>query len=90
MVSTEQSDISIDWEAVNWKRMDDAVLALLLLGLHDGNRAWKGFDWKVLNRLHEGGLITNPRSKARSVILTPEGIDRSHQLFEELFSQRDG
>ncbi len=25
-------------------RIDDAVLALLLFGLHDGRRAWKGFD----------------------------------------------
>ena len=25
-------------------RIDDAVLALLLLGLHDGDRAWKSFD----------------------------------------------
>jgi hypothetical protein len=25
-------------------KIDDAVLALLQLGLHDGNRAWKGFD----------------------------------------------
>jgi len=25
-------------------RIDDAVLALLYLGLHDRSRAWKGFD----------------------------------------------
>ncbi len=25
-------------------KIDDAVLALLYLGLHDGARAWKGFD----------------------------------------------
>lgn len=25
-------------------KIDDAVLALLFLGLHDGVRAWKGFD----------------------------------------------
>ena len=24
---------------------DDAVLALLLLGLHEGQRAWKSFGW---------------------------------------------
>jgi hypothetical protein len=32
-----QADLSTD-------RIDDAVLALLLLGLHDGHRAWKSFD----------------------------------------------
>lgn len=26
-------------------KIDDAVLALLYLGLHDEVRAWKGFDW---------------------------------------------
>lgn len=34
-------------------KIDDAVLALLYLGLHDGVRAWKGFDWEAMNRLHE-------------------------------------
>ena len=28
------------------ENVDRAVLALLLLGLHDGIRAWKGFDWE--------------------------------------------
>jgi len=34
-------------------KIDRAVLALLYLGLHDEVRAWKGFDWESLNRLHE-------------------------------------
>ena len=38
-------------------KIDDAVLALLYLGLHDGARAWKGFDWEAMNRLHEQGYI---------------------------------
>jgi hypothetical protein len=33
-------------------KVDDAVLALLRLTLHDGQRAWKGFDWDALDRLH--------------------------------------
>lgn len=28
-------------------KIDDAVLALLQLGLHEGNRSWKTFDWEV-------------------------------------------
>jgi len=35
------------------RKIDDAVLALLYLCLHDGTRAWKGFDWDAMNRLHE-------------------------------------
>lgn len=42
-------------------KIDDAVLALLFLGLHNGARAWKGFDWEAMNRLHERGYITDPR-----------------------------
>ena len=30
------------------RRIDDAVLALLYLTLHDGNRAWKTIDWETL------------------------------------------
>ena len=33
-------------------KVDHAVLALLRLTLHDGQRAWKGFDWDALGRLH--------------------------------------
>jgi Domain of unknown function (DUF6429) len=66
-------------------KVDDAVLALMLLTLHDGMRAWKGFDWDSLNRLHEKGLIGNPVSKTKSVIFTEEGLDRSKSAFERLF-----
>ena len=33
-------------------KIDEAVLALLWLTLHDVRRAWKGFDWDALERLH--------------------------------------
>ena len=32
-------------------KLDQTVLALLHLGLHEGNRTWKGFDWDAMNRL---------------------------------------
>lgn len=83
----DQPRINVDWEAVDWGRVDEAVLAIMLLGLHDGWRTWKGFDWEVLNRLHEKGLITDPKSKAKSVIFTEEGLELAQQLFEKLFSR---
>ena len=67
-------------------KIDDAVLALLYLGLHDGARAWKGFDWGVMNRLHDQGYITDPRGKAKSVVFTEEGLERTKRLLEELFT----
>lgn len=67
------------------ERIDDAVLALLLLGLHDGNRGWKNFDWDALDRLHAKGLIENPVGKAKSVTFTTEGLDRARALHDALF-----
>ena len=66
-------------------RIDDTVLALLQLGLHEGSRAWKSFDWDAMNRLHEKGLIADPVNKAKSVILSEEGLKRSARLFREMF-----
>lgn len=67
-------------------RIDAAVLALLRLTLHDGDRAWKEHSWDALGRLHAKGLIFDPVNTARSVQLTPEGLDRSVALFEALFA----
>ncbi|WP_353646020.1 DUF6429 family protein [Mesorhizobium sp. WSM2239] len=65
--------------------MDDAALGLLWLTLHDERRAWKGLDWNALDRLHQKGLIENPANKAKSVILTDEGLRRAESLFRTLF-----
>ena len=71
-------------------KVDDAVLALLRLTLHDGRRAWKGFDWDALDRLHRKGLIADPVGRAKSVVLTDEGLERSEALLAELFGARSG
>ena len=73
---------------IDTDRIDDAVLALLRLGLHDGCRAWKGFDWDVMNRLHAKGLISDPVGKAKSVVFTEDGERRSLEVFLELFGRR--
>jgi hypothetical protein len=68
-------------------RIDEAVLALLYLTLHDGRRAWKGHDFDVMDRLFEKGFITDPKGKAKSVMLTNEGLARSEALFREMFGK---
>ncbi|MDQ8179929.1 DUF6429 family protein [Pelagicoccus sp. SDUM812005] len=68
-------------------KLDETVLALLHLTLHDGCRAWKGHDWEVMNRLYEKGFIDNPRGRAKSVLFTEEGLQRSQELFERLFTK---
>ena len=71
-------------------KIDQAVLALLSLGRHDGYRVWKGFDWSVMNRLYEKGYITDPVSKVHSVLLTEEGARESERLLRELFGRPRG
>jgi Domain of unknown function (DUF6429) len=73
--------------ALDMDRIDDAVLALLYLGLHDQYRAWKGFDWDAMDRLHRKGMIENPVGKAKSVVFTEEGLRRSTELFEQMFTR---
>lgn len=68
-------------------KIDDAVLALLRLGLHEESRAWKGFDWDAMARLHAKGLIGNPRGRTKSVILTEAGLARSAELLQRHFTR---
>jgi hypothetical protein len=79
----KQSELLLDED-----RIDDAVLALLSLGLHEHWRAWKGFDWDAMDRLYEKGMIADPRGKAKSVVFTEEGLRRSQALFEAMFTKR--
>jgi Domain of unknown function (DUF6429) len=69
-------------------RIDDCVLALLLLGRHDGYRVWKSFDWDAMDRLHKKGMISDPVGRAKSVVLTSDGLERAERLFEELFAAK--
>jgi Domain of unknown function (DUF6429) len=59
---------------IDTDKIDAAVLALLFLTLHDGVHAWKGHDWDALDRLYRKGMIDNPVGKAKSVVLTDEGL----------------
>lgn len=77
----------------NTGKIDEATLALLYLVVCEryeefgGARAWKGFDWDTMNRLHEKGLISDPVGKQKSVYLTEEGYQKSKALFEKLFCE---
>jgi hypothetical protein len=69
-------------------KVDEMVLALLFLTLHDGCRAWKGLDWEAMNRLHEKGMIGDPVGKAKSVMLTEEGLRRCEEHRATLLAAR--
>lgn len=67
------------------RKLEDAVLALLGAFPFDDGRAWKRYDFSMLEALHTQGWITDPRGKAESVYLTPEGQARAQQLARQLF-----
>ena len=72
-------------------KVDDAILALLYLTSWDdypGRRAWKGHDWSAMDRLHQKGYISDPKSKAKSVAMTDEGWARAERLFRQFFEHR--
>jgi hypothetical protein len=70
------------------EKVDEMVLALMWLVVHGGKygaRAWNGFDWGALGRLYEKGLISDPKSKAKSVALSDEAVRLSESLFKKHF-----
>ena len=71
-------------------KLDEAVLALLYLNIWEegdwGARAWKGMPWEATDRLFEKGLIGDPKSKAKSVVLTEEGQRAAEEAFQRIFA----
>jgi len=81
-----ETEIEIDAD-----KIDEAALALLFLSMYSDagqSRAWKGIDWEVMNRLYEKGYIFDPKNKAKSVVVTSEGEEKSEALFYKLFSKK--
>ena len=76
--------------AIDWDKVDEVTMALLKLTSfteHGYTRSWKGHDWGVMNRLHEKGYISNPKSTAKSVVLTGDGAKRSAESFKRHFGR---
>src|SRR5690348_11729915 len=84
-------DIRAGAKAMNYDRnkVDEMVLALLYLTIteeqDEGARTWKSHDWDTRDRLHARGYISDPKSKAKSVVLSPEGLKLARALFERHF-----
>ena len=65
-------------------KVDEVVLALLHLTSfteHGITRAWKCHDWDVLDRLCDKGLISDPKSKGKSVVLSEDAAKESARCF---------
>ena len=68
-------------------KLDDAALAILSLTLHDGNSVWRGLDWAITGRLHAEGLIADPVGKAKSLVLTDDGLARAQTVLAAMFAK---
>ena len=69
-------------------KVDEMVLALLhLTSWQDGPATctWKTLDWEAMDRLFAKGYISNPKRKAKSVVLTAAGRARAAELFHQHF-----
>lgn len=69
-------------------KVDEVVLALLFLnstGDQYGTRAWKGYSWEVMDRLHQKGYISNPQTKSMSVTFSEEGEELAKEFFAKYF-----
>jgi len=75
---------------IDWDKIDEVTLALMHLTTfedHGAIRSWKGHDWDVLNRLFERGWISDPVSKAKSVVLSGDARKLSEELFLKHFGR---
>ena len=75
------------------EKIDEITLAPLYLVMwkeHVYHRAWKGFDWNTLIRLHDMGLIADPKSKAKSIAVSVEGYRKAEELFKRHFEKQRG
>ena len=47
----------------------------------------EGFDGDTLDRLHAQGFISNPKSKAKSAVLSEDGAWRAEEFFRRYFAK---
>jgi hypothetical protein len=72
-------------EELNSEKLAEAALAILSLTLHEG-RVWKGLDWDLMDLLFQKGWISDPKSKARSVVLTDQGERLASEFLIKYFA----
>ena len=76
------------FEGLDSQKLCEAALALLSLTLHNG-RVWKGVDWNLMDLLFEKGWITDPKSKAESVVLTDDGERLAAEYLRKHFGRSE-
>lgn len=67
------------------EKIENTLLALLYASSFDDGRFWKGYDFGLMDSLHEKGYITEPYGKAKSAYLTAEGMQKAQKLADAMF-----
>jgi hypothetical protein len=68
-------------------KIDEAILALLGALEFDNGRVWKRLNFGAMDRLHERGLISEPKGRAESVYLTEAGMRQAKALASKYFAK---
>jgi hypothetical protein len=76
------------------EKVDEITMALLRLVMFEreeglGARAWKGFDWDTMERLHAKGWISDPKKKTKSIRVTEEGVRQAEAAFQKHFVKNE-
>ena len=73
---------------VDTDKLAEVALAILWLSAYPDSgsvRAWKGLDWEVTDLLFDKGWIADPKSKAKSVLITEEGVRLAESFLDRHF-----
>lgn len=68
-------------------KIDEAILALLGALEFDNGRVWKRLSFGSMDRLHERGLISDPKGRTESVYLTEAGMRQAKALASKYFAK---
>ena len=61
-------------------KVDEMVLALLCPTAAPEGRGWKGHERDALDRLHAKRYVSDPKSRAKSVVLSEEGAQQAREF----------
>ena len=83
-----QSPVPDQLDGLDAEKLSEVALGLLALTIHDDCRAWKGLDWRVMDLLHARGWIEDPRNKAKSVVMTEDGLALAEKFLLKHFERQ--
>ena len=66
------------------QKVEEAVLAVLWLTLHNEVEAWKTIDWETIGSIASEGVHSDPARRAKSVVFTEEGLAEAERAAKKM------